>query len=105
MDHTVFVILRRDGTMWEKKADVLRDRGGMAMVLTHPDYMTDRTRLAAYEEFLRRYADDETAWRALPHEVGAWWRRRAESRIEQSGDGTLAIVGPAAGEARIIQLG
>ena len=105
MDHTVFVILRRDGSMWEEKADLLRNRGGMAMALTHPDYMTDGARLAAYERFLRRYAEDDTAWRALPHEVCAWWRRRAESRIEESADGMLAIVGPAAGEARIVQLG
>ncbi len=41
-DHTVFVILqRRDDALWREKADFLRDRGGMALLITHPDYMTE----------------------------------------------------------------
>lgn len=104
MDHTVFVILRRDASLWLEKADYVRDRGGMALLLTHPDYMLDETRLESYERFLRRYADDDTAWRALPQEVAGWWSRRAESRIETA-DGEPYVVGPAAAEARIVELG
>ena len=41
-DHTLFVILQRsDDALWREKADFLRDRGGMALLVTHPDYMTE----------------------------------------------------------------
>lgn len=104
MDHTVFVILRRDDSLWLEKADLIRARGGMAMLLTHPDYMLEQPRVEAYERFLRRYAEDDTAWRALPHEVADWWSRRAQSRIETV-HGEPRVVGPAAADARIVELG
>jgi hypothetical protein len=105
MDHTVFVILRSDASLWVEKADVIRDHGGMAVLLTHPDYMLDRSRLDAYGSFLERYAADDTAWRALPREVSAWWRRRAASTIVLTPDGALQVDGPAAADARIVMLG
>jgi hypothetical protein len=99
-DHTLFVILgHRDESVWVEKADALRGRGGMALLLTHPDYL-DQVGLDPYRRLLERYADDPTAWRALPSEVSAWWRRRAASRIVPDGDG-WAVEGPAAGEAVI----
>jgi hypothetical protein len=99
-DHTLFVILQRDEGAWIEKADELRTRGGMALLITHPDYMIESERLEAYTRFLDRYADDESAWRALPCEVSAWWRRRAASSIERDGDG-WRVSGPAAGEATV----
>jgi hypothetical protein len=105
MDHTIFEILRQEGPVWVKKTDYLRRRGGMALLLTHPDYMLDDARREAYARFLRRYADDPTAWHALPVEVAAWWNRRAESSIDEGASGRLSVTGPAAGEARIVLLG
>jgi hypothetical protein len=102
-DHTVFVILRRDETLWVEKIEFLRRRGGMAMLLTHPDYMIDGPALEAYARLLGRYADDATAWRALPHEVSAWWRRRGSSRLEQV-NGEWHVRGPAADEAVVALL-
>jgi hypothetical protein len=100
-DHTLFVILQqRDERMWAEKADFLRDRGGMALMIVHPDYMLDAERIAAYERFLERFAADETAWRALPCEVSAWWRRRAGSRLEHA-HGEWRVTGPAAEEASV----
>jgi hypothetical protein len=100
-DHLVFVILeRRDEALWVEKAEFLRERGGMALMIVHPDYMLEPERVTAYRRYLERFAADPTAWRALPREVSAWWRRRAASRIEHSGGG-WRVVGPAAGEARI----
>ena len=41
-DHTLFEILRHaDASVWSAKAGLIRERGGMALILTHPDYMTD----------------------------------------------------------------
>jgi hypothetical protein len=100
-DHTVFVILRRrDATVWMDKAEALRRRGGMALIITHPDYVRLGPISEAYDALLARYSDDPTAWRALPGEVSRWWRRRAESRLQSTSDG-WEVVGPAAGEASI----
>jgi hypothetical protein len=104
-DHTLFVILRqRSPKMWIEKANYLKSRGGMALLITHPDYMLDSTSLGAYERFLDAFSGAAGLWRALPRDVSDWWRRRAESTIVTDED-ALRVVGPAAGEARIAMLG
>jgi hypothetical protein len=103
MDHTLFVILRRGESVWTDKARFLRDQGGMALLITHPDYMIDPERLDVYDRFLAAFAADETMWRALPRDVAAWWRRRAASSVERDGDG-WRIAGPAA-ETGLIAFG
>jgi hypothetical protein len=99
-DHTAFVILRRGPSLWHAKTEFLRRRGGMALLLTHPDYLLSDQLLRSYERFVRAYADDDVAWRALPREVSAWWRRRAATSL-QFVDGTWEASGPARREARI----
>jgi hypothetical protein len=97
-DHTLFVILRRDEAVWREKAEVLRRRGGMALLITHPDYLIDDARLHAYERFLRAYRDDPTVWTALPREVSDWWRRRAATSVRYT-NGDWQPDGPAASDA------
>jgi peptidoglycan/xylan/chitin deacetylase (PgdA/CDA1 family) len=100
-DHTIFTILQQtDEALWLLKADELRRRGGLALLITHPDYMLDSEPRDAYDRFLASLARDGTAWAALPREVSSWWRRRAASHIECI-DGRWEIVGPAAGEGRV----
>jgi hypothetical protein len=100
-DHTLFVILQHaDERAWIDKAEVVRRRGGMALVLTHPDYMLDPTIRAAYGRLVTRLADDAATWRALPSEVSAWWRARAGS-TPVSVEGEWRISGPAADEGRL----
>ena len=100
-DHTLFAILGlTDGDVWIDKARHLRDRGGMALVLTHPDYAMNPSLLRAWKRLLDEFRDDDTVWRALPREVACWWRRRAASVIRETNDG-WRVEGPAAGEARI----
>ena len=99
-DHTLFVILRRDDAgLWIDKAEHLRRAGGMTLVITHPDYAEPRS-LQAYHDLLERFADDGTAWRALPREVSAWWRRRNQSELQRSTAG-WRVTGPAAGDAAV----
>ncbi len=101
-DHTLFELLdHRDESLWMQKASFLKEQGGLALLLTHPDYLHEGERLDAYARFLDAFAGDESAWKALPREVSGWWRRRAASSIERDGDG-WTVVGPAAGEARIV---
>jgi len=100
-DHTLFVILgATDESTWVEKAELLRSRGGMVLLDTHPDYLVEDRVLAAYRRLLERLAPDATGWQALPREVSAWWRRRAASRAELR-DGTWTVTGPAAGEATV----
>jgi peptidoglycan/xylan/chitin deacetylase (PgdA/CDA1 family) len=101
MDHTIFEILgEEDESRWLEKAQWLRERGGMALLLTHPDYLREPMRLRAYERFLELMATDPSCWRALPSEVCAWWRARAATKVTPAGDG-WAAEGPAAGRAAI----
>jgi hypothetical protein len=98
-DHALFAILgRADGGLWIEKAGHIGDWGGMALALTHPDYAGDRRVLEGYESLLRAVRDDPSMWHALPCEVSAWWRRRADSHVEEV-DGDWVVGGPAAGEA------
>jgi hypothetical protein len=100
-DHTLFVILgHRDESMWVHKAQALRERGGMALLVTHPDYLLEGPGLAAYDHLLARYAADGTAWKPLPAQLSAWWRQRAASSIVPAPDGWV-VTGPAADRARI----
>lgn len=100
-DHTLFSILgHRDERAWVDKARRLRERSGMAVMLTHPDYLRTADEAAPYRRFLEEFEDDPSAWRALPREVAAWWQRRAASTVEVDGEG-WRIVGPAAGEAAV----
>jgi hypothetical protein len=104
-DHTLFEILRHaDERLWVEKAELLRARGGMALVLTHPDYMLAADRVAAYRRLLDRFAADPTAWRALPREVSTWWRRRAASELVRE-QGEWRVAGPAAPDAGVELLG
>jgi hypothetical protein len=100
-DHTLFVILRHhDESAWLEKAHFLRQRGGMVLLLTHPDYLATRGIMDSYRRVLERFAEDESAWKALPREVNSWWRRRAATTIE-AGNGGWRLTGPGAGEATI----
>jgi hypothetical protein len=102
-DHTLFTILRvEDEQPWLSKAAFLREQGGMALLITHPDYMLEQRYLDVYARLLDGLSGDETLWRALPREVSAWWRRRADSRVERNGAGWV-VEGPATGEATIVE--
>jgi hypothetical protein len=100
-DHTLLEILGRpEPVEWFDKARELRRRGGMALLITHPDYMLGAQRLDAYDRFLETFAADPEVWTALPREVAEWWRRRARSSIERT-PGGWAISGPAAHHGRV----
>jgi glycosyltransferase involved in cell wall biosynthesis len=84
-DSTMFFVLRETTPdIWKKKLDWIVQRGGMALVNVHPDYLGfgQRKRKVSeypsefYSELLRhvleKYRDDY--WHALPHEVAGWYR-------------------------------
>jgi peptidoglycan/xylan/chitin deacetylase (PgdA/CDA1 family) len=100
-DHTIFSILRAPtADVWLRKARLLRERHGMVLVLTHPDYAREGPMAAEYRKLLGSFHGDGTVWHALPREVATWWRQRSASTIHRSGGG-WAVEGPAAGAGRV----
>jgi hypothetical protein len=84
-DFTLFVLMKETGiSIWKKKLDWIADKGGMALLSTHPDYMSfDGGRLGTEEYPANHYRDilsyAKTAyagryWHALPREVAAFFR-------------------------------
>jgi glycosyltransferase involved in cell wall biosynthesis len=86
-DSTLFVVLKeRNIDIWKQKLDWIAERGGMALLNTHPDYMCfdghkmqrDEFPVALYEEFLayvrKKYTDNY--WAALPRDVNNYYRSR-----------------------------
>lgn len=83
-DFALFVLLKeRNIDIWKRKLDWVVERGGMVLVITHPDYMVfgdARPRIEEYSsrlyEELLRYVHDTYAgqyWNALPREVARHW--------------------------------
>ena len=82
-DFTLFVILREGNIdIWKRKLDWIADRGGMALIITHPDYMCfggkkerDEYPVSHYEEFLAyvRGKYEGQFWTALPREVARYY--------------------------------
>jgi hypothetical protein len=66
------------------QAEFLRSRGGIALLVTHRDYLADQPVLAACAKCLKRFAHDDRARKALPGEVRGWWRRRYKSHLKRA---------------------
>jgi glycosyltransferase involved in cell wall biosynthesis len=84
-DSTMFFVLREKNTdIWKRKLDWIVQRGGMALVNIHPDYINfnggrpqpSEYGVELYAEFLtyvsKNYAGQY--WNALPHQVSCWYR-------------------------------
>lgn len=100
-DHTLFFILPDSGAdIWIRKARFLRERSGMALVLSHPDYARDQRVANGYRELLETFDGDHTVWHALPSEVARWWRQRDASALCRDGDG-WRVEGPASDRGRV----
>lgn len=76
-DYTLTTILgERTPRLWLEKAAYLKANHGMALLVTHPDYLKQAYVMQIYSEFLQTMRDDGTYWHALPREVACWWRDR-----------------------------
>lgn len=99
-DHTLIHLLRRRPLpVWSAKVRWIASMGAMVLALTHPDYCAVQPYLQDYEELLELLSAIPSAWRALPGEVAAWWRRRSQLSLSIEGDHPT-ISGPDAAGAR-----
>ncbi len=79
-DHTLTITLgETTPRLWLEKVEFIRRHSGMALSLTHPDYLCEPNRLAVYGQFLRAMREQNDYWHALPREVARWWRARASA--------------------------
>lgn len=83
-----------DATIWKQKLDWIAEKGGMALLITHPDYMCfgDTKRgfqeypAAIYEEFLA-YATTKYKnqyWHGLPKELASYYKTSIHSRLREN---------------------
>lgn len=82
-DHTLFVARgEQDCQTWRRKLDFIARNHGMALLLTHPDYLTTDRYRSLYREFLTIARDRGGFWHSLPRDVAAWWGSREQSQRE-----------------------
>lgn len=103
-DSTLFLLLREKTiNIWTQKLDWIVERGGMALIDTHPDYMAFNGALKKnseyscdlYEQFLEYLSGKYKGqyWHALPRDVAAYVTTQRERRrlAEQSENGSASI--------------
>ena len=103
-DFTLFVLMKERGIgIWKRKLDWIADKGGMALLITHPDYMAgpndacqfDEYSIRLYQEFLEyvRLQYGGQYWNALPREIAHFWRSGtvdqpgADAALQMRGEG------------------
>lgn len=79
-DHTLFVALgERDDRIWKDKLEFIIRHQGMALMLTHPDYLTGQRESEIYFRFIESVTEIGNFWHATPKEVSRWWREREQT--------------------------
>lgn len=98
-DHTLMVTLGQPACeTWLRKLAVIKRFSGLAMLITHPDYLNSAERMDQYRQFCRHVAADSDKWSAVPRDVATWWRQRQETVVGDDG----RLVGPAADRGRLV---
>lgn len=103
-DHTLLVSLgERSPRIWIEKLALIKRMSGMAMLITHPDYLDVDERISIYQQFCEHLVEQRGFWLALPSEIATWWRARLLSCLSREIDQEL-ISGPANQRGRIANL-
>jgi len=95
-DSTLFILLREQTPeIWLRKLDWIAEHGGMALVITHPDYMAMDGAKRKGGEYpvdhyrqLLRYVEEKYSgqyWPALPREVAAYARKVRSASLVRNG--------------------
>ena len=92
-DFTLFILMRQENIdIWKKKLDWIVENGGMALVITHPDYMNigggkssiDEYPVGYYLDFLSYIKDryENQYWDALPNEMAQFWVGKMKNTLD-----------------------
>lgn len=78
-DHTLLIAMgETSNRIWLEKLAWLKRYHGMALLLTHPDYLDTPERLAIYRETLESVREHADYQHWLPKEIAAWTRRQID---------------------------
>src|SRR6185369_15029992 len=82
-DFTMFILFREKNIgIWKEKLRWIAEHGGMALLITHPDYMSfdrppdfDEYHPDLYRDLLTHIKTEYQGeyWHALPQEMAAFW--------------------------------
>ncbi len=83
-DHTLFLLMgERDIKIWKEKLEWIVEKGGMALLITHPDYMSFSGKNPPPKEYPSKYYEefisyiktkyDGEVWNVLPKEMAHFW--------------------------------
>jgi len=94
-DSTMFLFLEeKSPAIWQEKLTWIAERGGMALLNVHPDYMSfsgekgdHEYEAGLYRDFLQHVRKQHAGqyWNGLPREVAAWCRDQHFGKISQAG--------------------
>ncbi|MCC6544633.1 MAG: hypothetical protein IT392_09050 [Nitrospirae bacterium] len=84
-DFTLFVIMKEKNIdIWKRKLDWIAEHGGMALLITHPDYMNGNNGGSTLEEYPMEFYKEFLGyvkgkyegryWNPLPKEMARFWR-------------------------------
>jgi peptidoglycan/xylan/chitin deacetylase (PgdA/CDA1 family) len=93
-DFTLFSLMKEKNIdIWKKKLDWIAGKGGMALLISHPDYMNgskgriiEEYPMDHYKEFLE-YVNDRYRgqyWNALPKEMSRFWRENMVTAVRKA---------------------
>lgn len=93
-DFTLFILLKEKNIdIWKQKLDWIVDKGGMALVNVHPDYMNFSGSALTQEEYPAKYYSDFLEyiieiydggyWNVLPKDMAFFIRTKAEENKKQ----------------------
>lgn len=105
-DHTLLITFgETTPRVWIRKLSLIQKLSGLAMMVTHPDYLDIESRLSVYRKFCEHVVQQPNGWQCLPSDVASWWRRRSASTITTStSNGNVSIDGPASIDGQIVNV-
>ena len=91
-DFTLFIIMKEKTIdIWKKKLDWIVENGGMALSLTHPDYMSCKKVRCGIEEYPMEFYEEllnyvkskyeGQYWNPLPKEMARFWKENMEGKV------------------------
>jgi len=101
-DYTLFHLMNeRTIDVWKLQLEMILACNGMASFIVHPDYVGEPATRSVYQEllgWLRKLAERQPLWFALPSEIDRWWRARQKMSVVRDGE-SWRIVGEDADRA------
>ena len=90
-DFTLFILMKEKNIdIWKKKLDWVAEKGGMALFISHPDYMNFNKHKNDDEEYPEEYYKNflvyikenyhDQYWHALPHRVASFYKEAMLSK-------------------------